>query len=51
VYNIKEEYESAFEEIKKLLQEKQGESEENRVDTGKMWSLIKSWYGPRQGVR
>jgi len=51
VYNIKKEYDDAFEEVKKLLQEKQNASEENRIDTGKMWSLIKSWYGQRQGIR
>lgn len=51
VYNIKKEYSDAFEEVKHLLKEKHDENEESRTDPGKMWALIKKWYGPKQDIR
>lgn len=46
--NIKEEYKDTFEKIQKYLEEYRTNYEEKRGDTGLLWELADSWFGPRQ---
>ena len=49
--SIKEEYKDTFNKIEKYLAEYRDKYENERTDTGLMWRLIDSWYGPNQSHR
>ena len=46
--SIKEEYKDTFEKIEKYLEEYREKYAEERNDTGLLWELADSWFGPRQ---
>ncbi|MFA5024018.1 MAG: hypothetical protein WC523_03640 [Patescibacteria group bacterium] len=46
--SLKDEYKETFDKVQKFLEEYKTKYETDKMDTGLIWELADSWFGPRQ---